>query len=317
MRSPEPVLSVVVPFYNEAASLPQFYHDLSAVMHGFGQAYEIIFINDGSRDTSLALLTDLAKDDHAVRILSLTRNFGKEVATTAGIHAAKGQAVLTLDADGQHPVSRIPAFVSAWNRGAKVVIGRHKQRQAGVLKRILSKLFYTLFSRLTGVKLDANTSDFRLIDRNVQQQFNLMTERRRITRGLIDWMGYERVFVSYDEKPRLAGSASYSFPKLFKLAIDSVISLSVSPLYITAYIGAFVLPIATLLGFGMTANYVLGDPLHLHATGGAYLMVLILFLMGILLVSQGIIGLYLSHIHTETQNRPLYLIDESHSKGLL
>ncbi len=316
MSSSEPVLSVVVPLYNEAASLPRFYQDLSTELKALQLTYEIILVNDGSRDKSLSLLTDLSEKDPTIRVLSLARNFGKEIATTAGIHAARGHAVLMLDADGQHPVKRIPVFVKAWEDGAQVVIGRRSGRQASFTKRLTSKMFYALFRRFTGVKLDADTSDFRLIDRSVQQQFNLMTERQRITRGLIDWLGYERTYVSYDEKPRLAGVAPYSFAKLFKLAVDSAISLSVSPLYITAYIGAFVLPIATLLGFSMGINYVLGDPLNLHATGGAYLMVLILFLVGILLVSQGIIGLYLSHIHTETQNRPLYIIDEVHSKGV-
>ncbi len=142
-----------------------------------------------------------------------------------------------------------------------------------------------------------------------------MTERNRITRGLIDWIGYQREYVSYTENPRFAGAATYSFRKLFRLAVDSAVSLSISPLYLTAYIGAIVLPLATLLGLGMSVNFLLGDPLRLHATGGAYIMVLVLFLIGILLVSQGIIGLYLSHIHTETQNRPLYIVDQSRTKG--
>ena len=142
-----------------------------------------------------------------------------------------------------------------------------------------------------------------------------MSERKRMTKALIDWLGYDRQYVPYQENDRLAGAATYSMRKLFKLAIDSAISLSTSPLYLVAYIGAIVLPVSTLLGLGMGINYAFGDPLHLHATGGAYLMVLILFLIGILLVSQGIIGLYLSHIHTETQNRPLYVVDEANSKG--
>ena len=316
MSSSEPVLSVVVPLYNEAASLPRFYEELATELKALKLSYEIVLVNDGSRDRSLPLLMELSENDASIRVVSLARNFGKEIATTAGIHTARGQAILMLDADGQHPVGRIPAFIKAWQDGAQVVVGRRSGRRTSFMKRTLSKMFYALFRRFTGVKLDADTSDFRLIDRSVQQQFNLMTERQRITRGLIDWLGYERTYVSYDEKPRLAGVAPYSFAKLFKLAVDSAISLSVSPLYITAYIGAFVLPISTLLGLGMGVNYVLGDPLNLHATGGAYLMVLILFLVGILLVSQGIIGLYLSHIHTETQNRPLYIIDEAHSKGV-
>jgi glycosyltransferase involved in cell wall biosynthesis len=278
-------------------------------------AHEIIFVNDGSTDRSSAIIADIVKSDTSVRELRLTRNFGKEVATTAGIHAASGDAIIMLDADGQHPVDRIPEFVQRWQAGAQVVVGRRTNRRASTLKRLGSKLFYGAFRRMTGITIDPDTSDFRLIDKQVQAAFNKMTERNRITRGLIDWLGYERTYVEYQENQRMAGTSPYSFRKLFKLAIDSAISLSISPLYLTAYIGAIVLPLATLLGIGMIANYLLSDPLHVHATGGAYLMVLILFLVGILLVSQGIIGLYLSHIHTETQNRPLYIVDNHPAEG--
>ena len=159
-------------------------------------------------------------------------------------------------------------------------------------------------------------TDFRLIDKAIQREFKLMTERNRITRGLIDWLGYERDYIEFKASPRLSGEAGYSFKKLFKLAIDSAISLSISPLYITAYIGVVILPLSTLLGLFMLINLALGDPTNLHATGSAYLMVLVLFLVGILLVSQAIICLYLSHIHTETQNRPLYIIDKEGSANL-
>jgi glycosyltransferase involved in cell wall biosynthesis len=312
----EPVLSVVIPLYNEAASLLRLYTSLQAILVDLSVAHEIIFVNDGSTDRSSAIIADIAKSDATVRELRLTRNFGKEVATTAGIHAASGDAIIMLDADGQHPVDRIPEFVQHWQAGAQVVVGRRTNRRASALKRLGSKLFYGAFRRMTGISIDPDTSDFRLIDKQVQVAFNKMTERNRITRGLIDWLGYERTYVEYQENQRMAGTSPYSFRKLFKLAIDSAISLSISPLYLTAYIGAIVLPLATLLGIGMIANYLLSDPLHVHATGGAYLMVLILFLVGILLVSQGIIGLYLSHIHTETQNRPLYIVDDRSTEGL-
>jgi dolichol-phosphate mannosyltransferase len=150
----------------------------------------------------------------------------------------------------------------------------------------------------------------------VQHDFTRMTERSRITRGLIDWLGYPRDYIEFAANPRMAGEASYSIAKLFKLAIDSVISLSTSPLYVAMYIGAVVLPLSLLVGVVMIINELLGDPLSLHATGSAYVIMLMLFLIGVLLVSQGIIGLYLSHIHTETQNRPLYIVDEEASEGL-
>ena len=312
-----PVLSVVVPVYNEAASLPRFFVSLHAALNDLGVAYEVIFVDDGSRDASTRLVSEFCAKDQRIRLLKLTRNFGKEIATTAGIHAAAGDAVLMLDADGQHPVEVIPAFVQKWQAGAKVVVGLPKRRQhAGFVKRLGSRCFYWTLKRLTGVALSSDATDFRLIDREVQAAFSRLTERSRITRGLIDWLGYEHKYVAYQENPRLAGRATQSFRKLSKLAVDSAISLSISPLYITAYIGAVVLPLATLLGLGMLLNWSLHDPLGLHATGSAYLNALILWLVGVLLVSQGIIGLYLSHIHTETQNRPLYVVDEANSKGL-
>jgi dolichol-phosphate mannosyltransferase len=181
------------------------------------------------------------------------------------------------------------------------------------VKRYGSKLFYWVINRLAGVKLVPGATDFRLIDRTIQQEFVRMTEHGRITRGLIDWLGYQRDYIEFIAKPRMHGEAAYSFRKLFKLAVDSVISLSVSPLFIAAYIGAVVLPVSVLIGLIMLVNALLSDPLHWHTTGSAFVVILLLFLVGVLLVSQGIIGLYLSHIHTETQNRPLYVVDKANS----
>lgn len=307
----QPVLSVVVPFYNEAAGIRQFHSQLMGILEAAPFTYEVVYVDDGSMDGSSAVIAEIQADNAYIELLQLTRNFGKEIATTAGIHAARGQAILTLDADGQHPVDAIPRFVAKWQHGAKVVVGIPTNRRAGFFKRLGSRSFYGLFRRLTGLRLSSEATDFRLIDQEVQAEFNRLTERNRISRGLIDWLGYTQEQVRYTENPRLAGEVSYSFGKLFKLAIDSAISLSTSPLYLVAYIGVVVLPVASLLGVGMLINAAIGDPLNLHATGGAYLMVLLLWLAGVLLVSQGIIGLYLSHIHAETQNRPLYVVRKS------
>jgi glycosyltransferase involved in cell wall biosynthesis len=310
------VLSVVIPLYNEASTLPHLYASLRPVLEGLGISYEVIFVDDGSADGSAKVLAEMHKTDKMIRVLRLSRNFGKEIAITAGLHRARGEAILSLDADGQHPVELIPEFISRWQAGAKVVVGvRHSNQREGFLKRYGSKLFYWLFNSSMGLRLTPGATDYRLIDRTVQHDFGLLTERNRITRGLIDWLGYPQEHIPFSANPRHGGEASYSPKKLVKLAVDSAISLSISPLFITAYIGAVVLPLATLLGLGMVADWLLGDPLHLHATGGAYLTVLVLWLIGVILVSQGIIGLYLSHIHTETQNRPLYVVNEGESEG--
>lgn len=312
------LVSVVIPVYNEGQGVRHFHDSLVSVMDLVAKdAYEIVYCNDGSTDSTLAVLRELAKSSHAVRIISLSRNFGKETATTAGIHEAQGQVIIMLDADGQHPVELIPTFIERWRAGSKVVVGiRTDNAREGVVKRYGSKLFYWIFNRFTGMKLVPGLSDFQLIDKVVQQEFRRLSEHNRITRGLIDWLGFPRDYIHFKAKARIADKAGYSFKKLLKLAVDSVISLSISPLYITAYIGAIMLPISVLLVLFMLVNFVLGDPVGLRATGGAYLTVLLLFLISVLLLSQGIIGLYLSHIHTETQNRPLYVIDEESSVRL-
>lgn len=318
MSEPENLLSIVVPVYNESHGLPTFHKSLLEVLKALPDIdFELLYCDDGSTDDSSKIIRDLAANDERVKLIRLSRNFGKEIATTAGIHEANGDAIITVDADGQHPVELIPEFLKRWRAGNKVVIGvRAVNQHEGLIKRYGSKLFYRLFNLFTGTKLLAGASDFRLIDQTVQQDFKRMTERNRITRGLIDWLGYERDYIIFNAKPRLHDTPGYSFRKLFKLAIDSTISLSISPLYISAYIGAIVLPLSIILGATMAGDMLLGDPLHWRITGSAYVVVLLMFLIGVLLVSQGIIGLYLSHIHMETQNRPLYVIDKTHSIGL-
>ncbi len=310
-----PLLSLVVPLYNEQAGLAAFHAALTKQLQTLpAYHFEIIYCDDGSTDETLSRLQKLAKTNKRIRLISLSRNFGKEIATAAGIQLARGEAIITLDADGQHPIELLPKFIKRWQAGSKVVIGlRLANRQEGLIKRWGSRLFYKLFNRLTRLKLVPGATDYRLIDRTVQAEFNRMTERNRITRGLIDWLGYKRVYIRFTAKPRLHDQAGYSFKKLCKLAIDSVISLSSSPLYGMAYIGAVVLPISLLLGLSMLVNAALGDPLSWHVTGSAFLIVLLLFLIGLIMMSQGIIGLYLSHIHSETQNRPLYIIDREAS----
>ncbi len=317
-KSQDYLLSVVVPVYNEGAGIAGFHASLlDSIKPAHINNFEIVYVNDGSTDDSLAKLRVLAKDYSRVRVLSLSRNFGKEIATTAGLHAAAGDAIITIDADGQHPPELIPKFVERWQAGAKVVIGvRQSNQHEGLVKHYGSKIFYKTYNRLIGIKMIPGSSDYRLIDRSVQQEFVRMTERSRITRGLIDWLGYRREYIKFKANPRLGSSAGYSYKKLMKLFVDSMVSMSKSPLYISAYLGVIILPLSTLIGLVMVVDALLGDPLNINATGSAYIVVLLLFLVGVLLVSQGIIGLYLSHIHTETQNRPLYIIDKEGSANL-
>ena len=308
----KPQLSVIVPVLNEAASLRWFHNELCRVLDRLSMGYEVVYVDDGSTDGSREFLQQLAQGN--IRLVVLTRHVGKEIALSAGLREARGQAMLMIDADGQHPVEAIPKFVQEWRKGAHVVVGRRTKRRADITKRLGSRLFYGFFSKVFRVKIDQDSSDFRLISRVVCDQFNRLGEHNRMARSLIDWFGYDYTIVEYVENDRREGISPYTFQKLMKLAIDSAISHSTSPLYFAAFAGSGILLLSLLLGIGMLVNVVLGDPLGLHATASAYVLVLVLFLIGLLLISQGIIGLYLAHIHAETQGRPLYVIDEKESR---
>jgi glycosyltransferase involved in cell wall biosynthesis len=309
------LISVVVPLFNEEAGLTHFHDDLIAELDKIsGYNFEVIYCDDGSVDSTPRLLKQITAASSFVRVIRLTRNFGKEMATTAGIIAAKGDAIITIDGDGQHPVSYIPQFIEKWRQGHKVVIGqRIEDAHATIVKRTGSQGFYRIINRFSRYQMVPRSTDYRLIDKEVQRLFAGLTEHNRITRGLIDWLGYHREYIPFSAKQRTHGSASYSLSGLVKLAIDSIISSSLSPLYLAALVGAVVLPISVLLGLVMIVNAGAGDPLGWHATGTAYVLVFLLFLIGLLMVSQGITGLYLSHIYSETQNRPLYIIDHESS----
>ena len=315
-----PVLSIVIPCHNEESNAVPFYQQLSDTLHEqalAGITYEIVYVNDGSTDKTLDRLHDLAGQHPEVKVIDLSRNFGKEIATSAGIHFARGEAIIMIDGDGQHPVALIPQFIAKWRAGAQVVVGvRASNTKEGFVKRYGSRVFYKLFNRLTGDALAPGTTDFRLIDKVVQAEFIKLTEHNRVTRGLIDWLGFERAYISFHANQRLSGTASYNFPKLVKLALNSSVSLSLRPLYFSAYAGAIILPLSVLLGVFSAIEMLAGDPLHLRVTGSAFLVILILFLVGLLLVSQGIMALYLTHVHTEAQNRPLFVVNYAASKGI-
>lgn len=312
------LLSVIVPAFNEQLGIEEFHAGLSQLLNkNYLHKYEIIYCDDGSTDNTQSKILQIAKSDNSVKLIRLSRNFGKEIAITAGIQQARGQAILSIDADGQHPIELIPQFVDKWQAGAKIVVGKRLTNQeVGFFKNYFSSVFYKIINSLSGAKLEPGTTDFRLIDKTVQAEFIKLTERNRINRGLIDWLGYKPAYITFNAKSRLAGNPSYSFSKLIVLAIDSFISLSIKPLYISFFMGLFILPCSILLGTFMLGDALLGDPLLLNAKGTAYLAVLLIFLAGVILISQGVVGLYVSHIHAETQNRPLFIVDKENSFGI-
>ncbi|MCL2869307.1 glycosyltransferase family 2 protein [Candidatus Saccharibacteria bacterium] len=309
-------LSIVVPAYNEAASIEKFHRSLVDVLKSIG-SHEIIYVDDGSRDGTLDKLYQLTTSE-TVKIVSLSRNFGKEAALTAGLAQAKGDAIIMLDSDGQHPVELIPEFIAAWQAGSQVVIGVRKQnKHHSVIARAGSWLFNVLLHLISSSKVVPGATDFRLIDSSVKDEFLKLTEKRRITRGLIDWLGFDTKYIYFNQKNRIAGKPSYNFRKLTGLAIHSFVASGPTPLYLFGWVGGFITIISGIVGlFVIIEALILRDPMHLDITGSGALGLLVLFLVGIVLVSQAVTALYISSIHTEALNRPLYVIDKKKSKNL-
>ncbi|MEI7683165.1 MAG: glycosyltransferase family 2 protein [Candidatus Saccharibacteria bacterium] len=311
------LVSVVVPLYNEAAGLHDFHDGLMLVLGKIGRDFEVIYVDDGSHDQTAGLVKKQTSDKR-VKLISFSRNFGKELALTAGISQARGEAIITLDGDGQHPAELIPEFIKAWQDGAQVVVGLRTnaegQKHAG---GIGSRLFYHFFNALSSQKIVAGSTDYRLITAQVREAFLQLNETDRVTRGLIDWLGFEPSYVKYTAKRRQSGVPGYSRSKLFGLAINSFVSLSPAPLYLFGGLGIFLTLSALLLGCVVfIEQLLLGDPLNWDFTGTAQLSIVILFFVGLILMSQGMLSLYVSHIHSQSKQRPLYVIDFSKSAGI-
>lgn len=311
-------ISFVVPVYNEAKGLEKFLNTLFWPEVEKVENYEVIFVDDGSSDGTLSILHKLAETSKKVRVVAFSRNFGKEVALTAGIREAKGDAVMTMDADGQQPPELIHDFIEKWKDGAQIVTGvRGKFEKHGFIAKTGSKLFYKILKMLGAGRTVEGETDFRLMDRVVVDEFNKLTEHGRITRGLVDWLGFKQAYINYKYGNRLAGKPSYNFKKLFKLAIDSFVSMSTTPLVVFGWVGAIITVLSGILGiFVIIQQFIMGDPMGMNWTGPTCLAIFITFLIGLVLISQAITALYVSHIHTEAQGRPLYIIDKKASRNL-
>ncbi len=303
-------ISIVIPIYNEASNVAPLYSTLKSTIKKLPYTFELIFVDDGSKDDSVIKLKQLAKTDKRARVVELARNFGKEIAVTAGLHKAKGDAAVIMDADLQHPPKLLPDFVREWENGADVVVGvKRYSKDEGWFKRMSSSLFYLLLGKVSSSTITPHASDFRLINRPVINTFKSFTERNRITRGLIDWAGFDRRYVYFEAPPRLHGEAGYSYRKLFGLAMNSFTAFSMLPLKVAGWLGWFILVGSSLLGvFVVIEKYVLNDPMGLEVRGTALLAILLLFLVGVVLVCLGFVALYISRIYDEVINRPLYVV---------
>lgn len=305
------LISIIIPVYNEEKNISLIYDKIMNIAVGGGDyKYELIFIDDGSADNSIEELKKLASKDDKVKYLQFSRNFGKEIATSAGINNAKGDAAIMLDADLQHPPRLIPEFIEKWEKGAEVVVGiRNNKKKEKISKRIASFFFYKIINLISGTEVIPQATDYRLLDRAVIDEFNRFTERGRITRGLIDWLGFNRDYVYFNANKRANGEAKYSVLKLIKLSLSSVISLSLFPLKFAGYLGAVIVLLSGTLGlFIFIEKYILNDPWNMSFSGPAILAVIILFLVGIILACLGLMALYIGSIHTEITNKPLYVI---------
>jgi dolichol-phosphate mannosyltransferase len=303
-------ISVVVPIYREENNIPNLYHRLEQVTANIPDfEWEYVFVNDGSPDNSISVLRQLARDDSKVKVIDFARNFGKEVALTAGVHAVYADAVICMDADLQHPPELIPKLIEEWRKGAEVVATiRTSIDKQPLLRRIGSHGYYWLMNKLSSVEMVSQTTDFRLLDKKVIEAFRRVTERERMFRGIIDWMGFKKVFVDFHAGEREVGMAGYSYAKLWHLAITSITSFSLWPLRLTGYLGMFITITSGLLLAWMLGNYVAGS--GVVYTPLAIVVVANTFLIGIVLMAIGLVALYVGTIHTEVVNRPLYIVRE-------
>jgi glycosyltransferase involved in cell wall biosynthesis len=304
-----PALSIVVPAYNEDAVLEVFHERLATTLDRLGETAEILYVNDGSRDRTQNVLDRLQAADARVAVIDLSRNFGKEVALTAGLHHARGQAVIVIDADLQDPPELIPDLVAPWRaRGVDVVYAQRVARAGETWsKRATAHLFYRLMQHVGRVHLPADTGDYRLLSRRAVEALNQYPEQHRFMKGLFTWIGFEQVPVRYERDPRFAGRTKWSYVKLLNLAIEGVTSFTSAPLRFASVLGLVIAGFAFLDALWIiykTLRY--GDPV----AGYPSLMTTVLFLGGVQLTAIGILGEYLGRIFDETKHRPLYHIKD-------
>lgn len=307
------LVSIVVPLYDEAKNIEPLFEELEAVTSKIADTtWEYVFVDDGSRDDSLILLARLAEKDPKVKVVSLARNFGKELALTAGVTYALGDAVITMDADLQHPPALLPDLLEKWRAGADVVIAtRRATARKTIVRRISSRLFTVIERILSGnERVEVGGTDYRLIDRKVRSAFMLVRERRRAYRQIVDWLGFHRETVGFDAGKRHEGKSTYSLPKLWNLAIDMLVSRSSVPLRMLLYFGVLVsIAAACSLAWMFFSMRFLG-PYWLY-TPLAQATVFNTLLIGVLLTAIGIVGVYVARIHEEVLGRPLFTVRRS------
>ncbi|MEM8637853.1 MAG: glycosyltransferase family 2 protein [Cyanobacteria bacterium P01_G01_bin.54] len=302
-------LSIVIPIYNEQGNLQPLFARLERILVELGLSYEIVCVNDGSQDASLEELVLHHLKNPAIKVVNLSRNFGKEIALSAGIDHAQGKAVIPIDADLQDPPELIEQLVEQWQAGHDVVYATRRSRQGETwFKRFTAQAFYNTITRLSPVNIPANTGDFRLMDRRVVEALKKMPERTRFMKGMFTWVGYRQTAIFFDRHPRLAGQSTWNYWKLWNFALDGITSFSTVPLKVWLYAGMTISVLALLYALVLIGRTLLFGA---DVQGYASLMVAILFFGGVQLITLGVIGEYLGRVYEEVKGRPLYFVRDT------
>ena len=301
-------ISVVIPVFNEQETLPELINQLVPVLNKSNKIYEVIFVNDGSKDDSCELLAKFHNENKSLKVINFARNFGHQLALTAGLRHSQGRSVVVMDSDLQDPPEVILDFIKEWDAGSDVVYGKRKERHGETyFKKLTASLFYKLIQSTTSIDIPDNVGDFYLLDRKVVDVINSLNERHRFLRGLISWIGFKRKAVEYDRQARFLGETKYPFWKMVKFSLDAMTSFSFAPLRAVSFLGG----LFSLASF-FSILYILYLKMFTDQTvqGWSSLMVVILFLGGIQLLSIGIIGEYVARMGDDVKSRPLYVVSE-------
>jgi dolichol-phosphate mannosyltransferase len=313
---PDRRVAILIPAYNEAGNIAALLRELDATLAGLpGYDFTILFVDDGSSDDTATLLEQAAAANPRIGVIELSRNFGKEMALTAGLHALDCDAAIIMDADLQHPPRYIPELVAKWREGYEIVSTRRvKIDEQPLARRLGSRLFYSLLNSISEFKMEPGTTDFRLLDRIVIDALKRFTERNRLFRGLIDWMGFKKTTIEFEAPARHAGTARYSYARLFRLALNSFMAFSLVPLKLAGYVGFFVIIVfGGLLAFMAYDRF--GGNNAFNFSPIAFVIVTNVIMNGIVLGCIGLVALYIGHIHTEVIGRPLYLVRKQVGPG--
>lgn len=307
MNNEIPMISVICPCYNEEKNLEQFYKSLKKVLIEINKSYEILFINDGSSDESLNILKKLKLENSSIRIINLSRNFGKEAALTAGLDRALGEAIIPIDTDFQDPPYLITKFIQKWEEGYNVVLAKRIDRSSDtIFKSLSAKLFYKFHNKISDINVPEDVGDYRLISRKVLNAIKLLPENQRFMKGIFSWVGFKTTTIEYKRESRHAGKSTFNVWKLWNLALEAITSFSTVPLKVWTYIGFFISFLSLSYGlFIITRTLIFG----IDVPGYASLIVVILFLGGIQLIGIGVLGEYIGRIYLESKNRPVYIIE--------